>query len=67
MSHEQFASPHGAPVDIESIRQFWDAVLRRIKAYAESNEAARPPTIDASRDSDTLTDTDDGSCEGERG
>jgi hypothetical protein len=49
-------SPNGAPFDIESIREFWDAVLRRIKAYAESNEAAGAPTIDASRDSDTLGD-----------
>jgi hypothetical protein len=55
MSHDQFVSPHDDTFDIESIRQFWDATLRRIKAYAESSEAVGQPTVDATRRSDDLT------------
>lgn len=67
MSDDQFASTHGDRFDIEAICQFWDATLRRLKAYAENAEAAGQPTVDANQDSGASIDSDDGSRDGKRG
>jgi hypothetical protein len=67
MLHDQFVAPHGAPFDIDAIRQFWHSVLRRIKVYAESSEAVGQSTVDATGDPEDSIDGDDGSCEGDGG
>jgi hypothetical protein len=64
MSHDQFVPPHGAPFDIDGIRQLWHSVLRGIKVNAESSEAVGQSPVNATGDPEDPEDGDDGSCEG---
>jgi hypothetical protein len=32
----------GGPIDVEAMRQFWNAALNRVKAYAEAAEGCPP-------------------------
>jgi hypothetical protein len=39
------------PLDLEALCQFWDAMLRQLKAFAEAAEPRTEPTADATGDS----------------
>ena len=59
MSHERLPCSHGERVDVEAIRQFWDAILTRVKAYSE----ARRTTTDATPHSMPFTDANEGKAQ----
>ena len=49
-----------APSHVEAMRQFWDAALNRVKAYAEPAEPCVQPLTDATPHSTPLIDGGDG-------
>ena len=67
MSDDRLSFSDGDPFDVEAMRHFWDATLRRIKAYAESSETGCRTTVDPTRDSKSLIDAGDESTKLEGG
>jgi hypothetical protein len=60
MSDDRFVSAHGGPFNVEAMRQFWDAALNRVKAYAEAAEPCVQPITDATTHSTPRIDDGDG-------
>jgi hypothetical protein len=67
MPYDRFPSPHDDPFDTEAMRHFWDAVLRRLKGYAEAAEPHALPPSDPVRDSTSLIDAADDSVKHDGG
>ena len=59
-SKRKNSNAHGGPFNVEAMRQFWDAALNRVKAYAEPAEPCVQPLTDATPHSTPLIDGGDG-------
>jgi hypothetical protein len=58
MAADQFAPFQRQFFDIETIREFWDGVLKCIKAYAEDAELRGEADVDAPKSSEYVEDSD---------
>ena len=55
MSYDRLSCSGGDHLNVDAIRQFWDAMLTRVKAYAEVG----PPASDATPHSMPFTDANE--------